>query len=331
LLFGNLKGDATRKLERRSDSGRNQRCIVYGGAGFIGSHIVEELINCGYEVTVFDKVNASCKNIEHLLDRISFIEGDFNNIVDVKSSLRNQDFAVHLVSSTLPADSNLNPVYDVETNVISSLNFFEQCVFQKLKRVIFISSGGTVYGPALNIPINENHPTQPTTSYGISKLTIEKYLAWYKNLKGLDYTILRLSNPFGERQNPKSGQGLIAAFLYRIKNRMPIEVWGDGNIVRDFFYIKDAAQAVAFALNNQSKYKLFNISSGTGLSINQVLGKIRSVLKLRFRVKHKPPRQFDVPVNILDNSLARKYLKWRPTTSFDDALKKTWSYISDNE
>jgi UDP-glucose 4-epimerase len=311
---------------------RKPRCIIYGGAGFIGCHIAEELIRGNYHVTVFDKINASKKNVEHVLDKISFIEGDFCNRMDIADSLKNQDFAIHLVSSTLPADSNLNPVYDVETNIISSLNFFEECIANRVRKVVFISSGGTVYGPPVRVPIGEDHPTQPTNSYGITKLTIEKYLALYKNLKGLDYTVLRLSNPFGERQNPKLGQGLIAAFLYKIKNKKPIEVWGDGTIVRDFFYIKDGAEAIALALQTDSKYNVFNISSGSGLSINQVLEKFRKVLNLKFRVRYKPARRFDVQTNVLDNRRARKYLKWQPATGFDDALKLTWSYIdSDRE
>ena len=122
----------------------------------------------------------------HVLDKIDFIEGDFNNPVDIKDSLRKQDYVIHLVSSTIPADSNLNPCYDVETNLVSSLNLFEECVRQRIKKVIFVSSGGTVYGNPSKLPINEDHPTNPTSSYGIIKLTIEKYLFLYKSLKNLN-------------------------------------------------------------------------------------------------------------------------------------------------
>ena len=312
-------------------SQKKESCIIYGGAGFIGSHITEELLKNNYGVTVFDKINASTKNVEHLLDKVEYTEGDFHNRVDIDSSLKRHDYAIHLVSSTLPADSNLNPVYDVESNLISSLNFFEECVAHKIKKVIFISSGGTVYGNPLRTPVGEDHATNPTSSYGITKLTIEKYLDLYGNLNGLDYSVLRFSNPFGERQNPKLGQGLIAAFLHKIKHEEPIEIWGDGNIIRDFFYIKDGAEAVALSLKNTSKYRTFNISSGTGLSINQILEKFRKVLKLKFTVNYKPARKFDVLVNVLDNRRAIRHLKWNPNTSFDDALKYTWSYILENE
>jgi len=308
-----------------------KKCIIYGGAGFIGSHTTETLLDNDFEVTVFDKINASRKNLTDVLDKIKFIEGDFNNAIDIKESLKNQDFVIHLVSSTLPADSNLNPQYDVETNLVSSLSLFEECVNQKIKKVIFISSGGTIYGNPLKLPINEKHPTNPTSSYGIIKLAIEKYLSLYKSLKGLDYTVLRFSNPFGERQNPLSGQGLISNLLYRIKNRQTLEIWGDGKVIRDYFYIKDGANAIYHAIKNQSQSNIFNISSSRGYSVNQILDRFRKVLNLKFKVKYTAGRKFDVGKNILDNSRAQNILKWKPETAFNKALMKTWSYILDDE
>ncbi len=304
-----------------------EKCIIYGGAGFIGSHIAENLLENGMEVTVFDKLNASKKNVGQILNKIRFLEGDFNNEIDIKNSLKDIDYVIHLVSSTLPADSNLNPNYDVETNLLSSLNLFEKCSTQKIKKIIFISSGGTVYGNPLKLPIGEDHPTDPTCSYGIIKLAIEKYLALYKMLKGTDYNVLRFSNPFGERQNPRTGQGLIANLLYKIKNKQTIEIWGDGKIIRDYFYIKDGAKAIYLAINNKSTVSTFNIGAGKGYSINQILDKFREVLKLDFEVKYTDARKFDVFKNVLDTSRAKKILKWKPETKFDEAVKKTWSYI----
>lgn len=308
-----------------------ERCIIYGGAGFIGSHTTETLLDNNLEVTVFDKINSSKKNLTGVLDRIRFIEGDFNNPVDIKESIKNQDYVIHLVSSTLPADSNLNPQYDVKTNLVSSINLFEECIEQKIRKVIFISSGGTIYGNPVKLPIKEEHPTYPTSSYGIIKLTIEKYLSLYRSLKGLDYKILRFSNPFGERQNPYSGQGLISNLLNKIKNKQVLEIWGDGKIVRDYFYIKDGTKAVFLAIKDHSQTNLFNISSSKGYSINQILDRFRKVLRLKFKVKYTAGRKFDVNKNILDNSKAQKILKWKPETGFNQALMKTWSYILDNE
>lgn len=308
-----------------------KKCIIYGGAGFIGSHIAENLLENNLEITIFDKLNASKKNVEHILDKIRFIEGDFSNEIDIRDSLKGINYVIHLVSSTLPADSNLNPNYDVETNLLSSLNLFEECSRQKIQKIIFISSGGTVYGNPLKLPIKEDHPTDPTCSYGITKLAIEKYLALYKILKGTDYNILRFSNPFGERQNPKTGQGLIANLLYKIKHKQTIEVWGDGKIVRDYFYIKDGAKAIYLAINNKSGVSTFNIGAGKGYSINRILDKFRKILRLDFDVKYTKARKFDVLKNVLDISRAKEILKWKPETNFDEAIKKTWSYIINDE
>lgn len=305
--------------------------IIFGGAGFIGSHIAEDLLKNGLRVTVFDKLNASKENVEHILNEIDFVEGDFNNEVDISKALKGKDFVVHLVSSTVPATSNLNTFYDVESNLISSMHLFEKCVEYKIKRLIFISSGGTVYGNPVKLPINEKHPTDPTSSYGIIKLTIEKYLYFYKILKGLNYKILRFANPFGERQNPFLTQGLIAHLLYKIKNGESLEIWGDGKVIRDYFYIKDGARSIFKAINDNSSNSIYNISSGKGLSINQILDRFRKVLKLDFDVKYMPGRKFDVKSNVLDNKLAAKYLKWEPEYSFNEGLKNTWRFYLDNE
>lgn len=308
-----------------------RNCIIFGGAGFIGSHIADDMLSHNYDITIFDKLNASKKNIEHILRKIKFIEGDFNNRVDLNSAIKGHDYAVHLVSSTLPADSNLNPVYDVESNLISSLYFLDACVKNDVRKVIFISSGGTVYGVPNSIPIKEDHPTQPTCSYGVTKLAIEKYFALYNELNGLKFTILRFSNPFGERQNPRLAQGVIPHLLYKIKTEGSVEIWGNGNVVRDYFYIKDGVKSIHKAIKYNGNISLFNISRGKGLSINQILMKFRKVLKLKFKVNYLPARKFDVPVNVLDNKLARNTLNWKSETSFDEALKKTWRYICEFE
>ncbi|RPI14085.1 MAG: NAD-dependent epimerase/dehydratase family protein [Ignavibacteriae bacterium] len=308
-----------------------ENCIIYGGAGFIGSHIADDLIGNNINVTVFDKLNSSRRNVQHIINNITFLEGDFNNKIDIRNSLQGIDYAVHLVSSTLPADSNLNPLYDVETNLLSTINLLEECSRQNVKKVIFISSGGTVYGKPEEIPIKENHPTNPNCSYGIVKLAIEKYLYLYKELKSLNYKVLRFANPFGERQNPHLPQGLIIHLLYKIKKGFPIEIWGDGNVIRDYFYICDGARTINKAMRDGSEYNIYNISSGEGRSINQILDKFRGVLNLDFEVIYKQARSFDVPVNILDNTLAKEQLNWKPETDFDDALLNTWRYIIDVE
>ncbi|MEZ4824386.1 MAG: NAD-dependent epimerase/dehydratase family protein [Ignavibacteria bacterium] len=225
-----------------------ERCLVLGGGGFIGSHLTEELLNSGYDVTVFDKLNFSRKNISGFPDRIKISEGDFNNEIDIENAMDGADYVFHLVSSTLPASSNENPAYDVETNLISSLNLFQKCVERKIKKVIFLSSGGTVYGIPESVPVSESNNTNPICSYGIVKKAIEDYLFMFQKIYGLDYFVFRLSNPYGERQNPLAAQGAIPVFMNNAIEDRQINIWGDGEVVRDYIYIKDAVKVLADSL-----------------------------------------------------------------------------------
>lgn len=306
---------------------KNFRCIVYGGGGFIGSHLAEKLLNSNYEVTVFDKLNFSKKNISAFEDKIKILEGDFNNIVDIKNSLNNVDVVFHLVSSTLPASSNDNPVYDVETNLVSSLNLFKECVERKIRKVIFLSSGGTVYGIPESIPVKETDNSNPICSYGIIKKTIEEYLFMFEKIYGLDYFVFRLSNPYGERQNPRAAQGAIAVFINKAINKELITIWGDGNIVRDYIYIKDAVNVLVDAVALTSKNKIYNLSSGAGYSLNELIDIIKKISGKEINVEYKDKRNIDVPVNILDNTSVKKTFNWRPETSIEKGMNLVYNHL----
>lgn len=305
-------------------------CIIYGGGGFIGSHLCEDLLNREYDVTVFDKLNFSQKNLSNVIDRVKIIEGDFNNEVDIEKSLKNIDFVFHLVSSTLPTNSNENPVYDAETNLLSSLRLFNECRINKVKKVVFLSSGGTVYGIPEEIPVSEIHPINPIVSYGIIKRTIEKYLYMYYKLYGMDYYVFRLSNPYGERQNPLAAQGAIAVFLYKIMNNEPIEIWGDGSVTRDYIYIKDAVDLIAKSISIKTDEKIFNVSSSKGYSLNEIVEIISGVSGIAADVNYTAGRGIDVPVNILDNTLARETFDWSPGTDITDGIRRTYEFIHNN-
>lgn len=308
--------------------GRN--CIIYGGGGFIGSHLCENLLNRGYSVTVFDKLNFSQKNLSNVSDDVRIIEGDFNNEIDIERSLKGIDYVFHLVSSTLPSGSNENPIYDAETNLVSSLRLFNECRNNGVKKIAFISSGGTVYGIPEEVPINESHPINPIVSYGIIKRTIEKYLYMYYKLYGLNYYVFRLSNPYGERQNPHAAQGAIPVFIYKALNSIPIEIWGDGSITRDYIYIKDTVDVIAKSISVKTDHKIFNISSGKGYSLNEVIDMIKKVSGLDPMVNYTEGRGIDVPVNILDNSLAKETFDWETSTDIEDGIRRTYEFIYNN-
>lgn len=304
-----------------------EHCLILGGSGFIGSYVTEALIARGYMVSVLSRRNARRKNLLHLLDRIRIVEGDFNNEVELQRAMEGVDYVFHLISATLPATSNDNPIYDVEINLIGTLRLLNLCIANKIKKVVFVSSGGTVYGKPQYTPINEQHPTHPICSYGIVKKTIEDYLFMYHTLHGLDYTVLRLSNPYGERQNPYNIQGVIAVFLRKALNDEVIEIWGDGNVVRDYVYVRDVAEAFVKALEVPSAEKIFNIGSGRGYSLNELLQLISTIHGRPLQIRYLPPRKIDVPVNVLDISLARTYLGWQPSTSLQIGLKKFYDYL----
>jgi UDP-glucose 4-epimerase len=308
-------------------SAKKKKCLIFGGGGFIGSHLCEELLLKGYDVAVFDKINFSKKNIKHIQNEIKIIEGDFNNITDIKNSLGDIDFIFHLVSSTIPATSNDNPVYDAETNLISSLRLFRESIEKKVKKVIFISSGGTVYGVPDKIPVKEDYNSNPICSYGIIKKTIEEYLFMFEKIYGLNYFIFRLSNPFGERQSPTAAQGVIPVFLQRAINNQTITIWGDGETVRDYIYIKDVVRALADSLTGYSKERIFNLGSGKGHSLNEILNLITKISGKKLSVEYIEGRSIDVPVNILDNSLIKKTFGWKPEVTIEEGIEKTYNYL----
>jgi UDP-glucose 4-epimerase len=302
------------------------KITILGGCGFIGSHLADALLAGNHEVTIFDLLNADRRNILHLEGKVRFVGGDFLNQTDVSRAVSGSELVVHLISSTLPGSSFKNPRYDVETNVVGSISLFEQCVKAKVRKVVFVSSGGTVYGIPQHLPINETHPLNPITPYGVSKVTIEKYLGVYLYQYDLDYTILRISNPYGERQNPNTGQGVIATWMYRARNGEPVEIWGDGRIVRDYIYIKDAVEAVKMAALTESKEKIVNVGSGIGYSLLQVHEILEKCVGRQVPITFKDVRRVDVPANILDISHIEA-LGWSPRVGLEDGIAMVWNKL----
>ena len=301
--------------------------LVLGGNGFIGSHLVDKLLIEGHSIRVFDKYE---ERYRPALKGVDYIFGEFGNRGLLLEALIGIDIVVHLITSTLPKTSNDDPMFDVQSNVIETLFLLEQCVVKKIKKIIFISSGGTVYGVPKSIPVSEDNQTNPICSYGICKLTIEKYLSLFKQIYNLDYTIIRPSNPFGARQNPFGIQGAIPVFLGKIFRNEPIQIWGDGNVIRDFIYVEDLANGIYNAIINKTSSQIFNIGSGFGYSLNEMLAIMKKVTNYNFSVEFKDSRNYDVPEIYLDISRAKKELDWKPTTSIEKGIIETWKFIKEN-
>lgn len=299
-----------------------KRCLVFGGCGFIGSHVADRLVERGHEVRLFDKLNVERARVEHLGAKVEIVEGDFTDEAAVKSTIKGIDVIYHLISTTLPATSNKNPPYDVESNVVSTLRMLEAAVKANVEKVIFSSSGGTVYGPVEKTPIPEDHPTNPINSYGIQKLAIEKYLALYGRLHGIGWIVLRASNPYGERQDPTSIQGAVGVFTEAIKQGRPITIWGDGSVVRDYINVLDVAEAFAMLADREAPSNIYNIGSGEGMDLNKLIKLLEKASGLKAEVNYEPARKLDSPINVLDISRARDELGWEPRVSLEEGLER---------
>jgi UDP-glucose 4-epimerase len=301
--------------------------LVLGGNGFIGYHLVCALMNSGWQVTVYDRAIRS--RFSEWNAQPSYIRGELGNRELVREHLTQTDTVFHLAYTTIPKTSNDDPVYDIQSNVTTTVNMLTECVRANVRRVVFLSSGGTVYGMPKQLPVPESHPTEPICSYGITKLMIERYLFLFRCLYGLSYSIVRPSNPYGEQQNILGEQGAVGVFLGRIARGHPIVIWGDGSVTRDYLYVGDLVRACVMAAQTDIPDLLVNIGSGEELSLNDLLQIIRDTIGVTFAVEYQAGRPFDVLRLALDITRARQVLGWEPTVSMTFGIKRTWNWIRD--
>jgi UDP-glucose 4-epimerase len=303
------------------------RYTIFGGGGFIGSTIADRLLRDGHELRVFERPRVPPYRTFAADEKVEWVWGDLQNVHDVGEAVQGADAVVHLVSTTLPKSSNDDPVYDVQTNLVATLHMLEQMVARKVPRMVFISSGGTVYGAPQRLPVDESHPTEPQVSYGIVKLAIEKYLLMYQRLHGLRTTILRVANPYGERQRVETAQGAVGVFLHRALRDEPIDIWGDGSVTRDYIHVSDVAEAFARALAYEGAHSVFNVSSGHGVSLNELLAMLEGLLGRTVERRYLPGRAIDVPVNVLSSDLAQRELGWTPQVAMPAGLARTAEWM----
>jgi UDP-glucose 4-epimerase len=303
------------------------KCVIFGGGGFIGSTITDRLLLDGHELRIFERPRVAPYRKFAQSERVEWIAGNLSSSHDVSDAISGVDIILHLVSTTLPKNSNEDPIYDVQSNVVATLQMLNAMVAQKVPKIIFISSGGSVYGNPMYLPIDEKHPTDPLVSYGITKLAIEKHLQLYSHLYGIRAITLRVANPYGERQRIETAQGAIGVFLHHTLNGLPVEIWGDGSITRDYIHVSDVAEAFVRALEYSGAKSCFNISSGAGTSLNELIGMLENVLGKRAEIRYLPGRPFDVPVSILSNDLARDELEWAPSISMRNGIARTAAWM----
>ena len=305
------------------------RVLVLGGSGFLGSHIVDKFLAEKHDVVVYDLYP---ERFRRSPVGIKFVTGDFGNVGALDELISTGfDAVIHCVSTTTPKSSNESPEFDIQSNVIGTLYLLDICVKHGVGKLVFMSSGGTVYGDIGNLEtVNESHAVRPMCSYGVSKLTIEHYLDVYRHLRGLDYVALRLSNPYGERQSPLRALGALTVFLHRTLKRQSVEVWGDGSVTRDFIYVGDVANAVYLA-TVKAISGVFNVGTGAGLTLRDILSQIAVAAGQEPTVSWLPSRSFDVPRIVLDSGKLRAATNWRVVTGFEEGVARTTDWLRNSD
>ncbi len=304
------------------------RVLVLGGTGFIGSHIVDALVNNGHQVKVIDRTLKHIQTNNPLL--VQYIQADYGDSFVLSEALIGIDIVIHLVTTTVPGSSNLDPVADIQSNLINSVKLFQAMRHAEVKRIIYFSSGGTVYGNPNQVPIPENHSTHPICSYGITKLAIENYLYMFQELYGFKPTILRPSNPYGPRQGHYGAQGVIGTFMKQIISHQPINIWGDGSVIRDYIYISDLVDACLAAVNSDVQ-GTFNIGSGMGYSLLDIIKEIEKCTQETAKVKFDPARSFDVKELVLDSNLAKDKFAWSPKYTLPQGVCLHYDWYKSNQ
>ncbi|MGH1335038.1 MAG: NAD-dependent epimerase/dehydratase family protein [Aureispira sp.] len=301
--------------------------FLTGGTGFIGSHIVEALLEQGHQLRVLTSNSSIHPNIKPYQERLQLLRGDFGDQQLMEKHLQGVEYLIHVAWTTVPKTATENPIYDAQSNLIGGLHLLEAAVTVNVKKVLFISTGGALYGIPQYVPVDEAHPLHPISAYGTSKLSFERYLHFYYNNRGLDYSIFRIANAYGPRQNLTKNQGVIGIWLQKIQQQQAIEIWGDGSVVRDYIYVADVAQLIVQSLTYQGEIKIFNVGSGQGYSLNEILTACQRVSQQQTSVQYLEGRAFDVPVNILSIERVQAVLDWSPSTSLEEGIQATWDWL----
>ncbi|MCI8951132.1 MAG: NAD-dependent epimerase/dehydratase family protein [Lachnospiraceae bacterium] len=303
------------------------RISILGGAGFIGTNLIMSLMrNTSNEILAVDQ-SEDYFNRQIKAPNVQLRECQFHKETDFKKLLAAQEVVYHLISTNNPSSSNHNIGKDIAENILISINILEACAANHVKKVIFISSGGTVYGDKAVCPIKENASTNPINTYGIQKLTIEKLFYLYHRMHGLEYSIIRLANPYGPYQRPDGKLGVVTTFLYKALKNEVLTVYGDGKVIRDYIYIDDAVDGVIRIANSERDDRVFNLGSGKGTSVNQVIHLIQQALGHHVAVRYIANRSVDVPSNVLDITKYRTAFGIKELIPLEKGIKLTLDHL----
>ena len=299
--------------------------LITGGAGFIGSHILQRFNKGNCQITVLDNLHSG--NKANIPKGVNFIEMDIcdERIIDVFEKNK-FEAVVHLAAQTMVNASIDDPIYDSDNNIRGTINILEACRKTGVRRIVF-SSTAAVYGDVSEVPVLEDFTTDPLSFYGLSKLTVEKYLKLYQKLYGLEYVILRYANVYGERQGDGGEGGVISIFMKLLAQNKALTIHGDGKQSRDFVYAGEIANANWLALNTENINEIYNISTQTETSINELVETLETIASKKFAITYGAPRQGDLLRSVLSNDKAREKIGYKVETSLAEGLRRTYQYF----
>jgi len=300
--------------------------LVTGGAGFIGSHIVDRLVARGHPVHIVDNLSTGQLALVNPVARLHHVDIRSARLGRVFAEAR-PDVVVHLAAQMDVRRSVLDPMFDASVNVIGTLQLLEQCRRTSVKRVVFASSGGAIYGDGAPIPTSEYEPLRPASPYGVAKLAGERYIAAWAALTGATCLALRYANVYGPRQNPQGEAGVVAIFASHLLAGEPCVVYGDGDQTRDYVYVEDVADATAEAVAQPAATGVANIGAGVETTVNELYGRVAALAGVNPRPTHGPPRAGEQRRSALDASHAKTLLGWAPATPLDAGLRRTLDFF----
>jgi UDP-glucose 4-epimerase len=302
------------------------KILVTGGAGFIGSHVVDTYIDNEYEVVVVDDLSTG--RLSNLNPAATFYKLDIRS-PQLASVFEKElpDYVNHHAAQMDVRRSVIDPLFDADVNILGSINLIECAKKFEVKRFVYISTGGAVYGEPEYLPCDEAHPIKPICQYGASKHTVEHYLYMYQQLYGLEYVVLRYPNVYGPRQDPYGEAGVVAIFTGQMLNGKQATVNGDGEQERDFVYVGDCARANLLALQTKNGSAIYNLGSGQGTSVNQIFDVLKEITRYKLDRFHGPAKVGETRRIYLDAKKARVELDWVPTVSLEGGLKRTVDYF----
>ena len=306
------------------------KVLVTGGAGFIGSHVVDLFVRNGYEVVIVDDLSTG--RASNLNPAAKFYQLDIRSpkLAEVFEAER-PDYVSHHAAQMDVRRSVAEPLFDADVNVLGSINLIECAKQYQLQRFVYVSTGGAVYGEPEYLPCDEAHPINPICQYGASKHTVEHYLYMYQVNYGLKYTVLRYPNVYGPRQDPRGEAGVVAIFTGQMLTDKEIVINGDGEQQRDFVYVGDCAQANLLAVVSGHGSGIYNLGVGRGTSVNEIFSTLQKVTGYKKSPVHGPAKLGETRRIYLDSSKARQQLGWTPTVSLEEGLERTVAYFKASE